>query len=82
MTTTKKTQCERIIDYINKYGSITVREMSAHLGIGSPRKRISELQSRGYQFKKTVEKGKNRFGEPTHYIRYSFQEAENGSVQN
>ena len=78
----KKTQCERIIDYINKYGSATNRELTYHLGIGSPTKRISELQSRGYQFNKSVEKGKNRFGEPTHFVRYSFKEAENGSVQN
>ena len=72
----KKTQCERIIDYINRYGSITVREMSAYLGIGSPRKRISELKDKGYEFDKRTEKGKNRFGEPIHYVRYYLKGAQ------
>lgn len=82
MTTMKKTQCERIIDYINKYGSITIREAETRLDINCPTKRISELQRAGYSFKRTWEKRKNASGETKRYIRYSFEEAENGSVQN
>ena len=41
-------QKNRIIGYIEEYGSITVKEAQEHLGIGDPRKRISELREKGY----------------------------------
>lgn len=40
-------QKNRIIAYIEKYGSITVKEAQDNLGIGDPRKRISELRAEG-----------------------------------
>lgn len=74
MNETKKTQCKQIIDYINRYGSITVREASDHLDINSPTKRLSEIQRNGYTIKKTWEERINLLGEKKRYIRYSFAE--------
>jgi len=65
------TQQERIIQYMNDFGSITALEAVADLGITQLSARICELQSKGYEFKKEMQTGKNRYGEPTHFIRYS-----------
>ncbi len=65
------TQCDRVIDYINKFGSITSRDAVIDLGIMELPARICDLQRKGYTFKKRSESSKNRFGEKVHYIRYS-----------
>ena len=66
------TQCERIIKYINDFGSITSFEAYTDLGITQLGARLDNLQKEGYVFKRKIEKGKNRYGEPVHYTRYSF----------
>ena len=70
------TQGERIIKYINDFGSITSFEAYTDLGITQLGARLHELQNDGYSFKRQVEKGKNRYGEPVHYTRYSLYEDE------
>ena len=64
-------QAERIIDYIERFGSISRKEAFNDLGITELPARICELQKKGYTFIKTQETSKNRFGEPVTYIRYS-----------
>lgn len=68
-------QKNRIIAYIEKYGSITVKEAQENLGIGGPRKRISELREKGYPISDEWENGKNRFGEHCRYKRYYMKES-------
>lgn len=65
------TQQERIIKYMNDFGSITALEAVSDLGITQLSARICELQNKGYEFNKDLQTGKNRYGEPTHFIRYS-----------
>ena len=65
------TQCEKIVDYINHFGSITTMEAFVDLGITRLASRIHDLASEGYTIEKTIETGKNRFGESVHYTRYS-----------
>lgn len=65
------TQQERIIKYMNDFGSITALEAVSDLGITQLSARICELQNKGYEFNKELQTGKNRYGEPTHFIRYS-----------
>ena len=67
------TQCERVMAYIELYGSITSLEAFQDLGITRLASRISDLSSMGVQFDRTTEKRKNRFGEWTHYTRYSLK---------
>ena len=67
------TQCERIIDYINKHGSITTMEAFHDLGITRLALRIHDLRDDGYQIKRETIRGKNRYGEPVHYMRYSLE---------
>lgn len=65
-------QGERIIEYIERFGSITPMEAFSDLGITKLATRISELRKTGMEFEKEYIKSKNRFGETVHYMRYSF----------
>ena len=65
------TQGQRIIRYIEDYGSITPYEAFRDLGITKLATRISELISSGMEFNKVIEIGVNRYGEQIRYMRYS-----------
>ncbi len=67
------TQKERILKYINDFGSITALEAMRDLGIQQLGARIDGLQKDGYEFKKQWEQSKNRYGEPVSYKRYSVE---------
>lgn len=60
------TQAEKILNYCEKNGSITIREAFTVLGINSPSKRISELRKSGL-FDITKERV---ITEDSHYDRY------------
>jgi len=66
-------QKERIIKYINDFGSITSLEAMRDLGITQLGARIDGLQKDGYTFKKEWERAKNRYGEDVDYKRYSLE---------
>ena len=72
----KPTQNERIIDYINRFGSITQFEAFNDLGIMRLASRISDLRKQGLLIHSSVEEVKNRFGEKCHIKRYWFAECE------
>lgn len=63
-------QRQKILEYIRKYGSITSLEATIDLGITQLGARIFELKREGYEFKTEAVKGKNRYGEPTYYLKY------------
>ena len=73
----KITQKQRIIKYIQDFGSITALEAMKDLGITQLGARIDGLQKDGYSFKKVWERSKNRYGEPVDYKRY-YLEVQNG----
>lgn len=70
----KMTQCEKIIDYIKRYGSITTWDAFKDLGITRLASRIHDLTEKGYEFDRKIEKTKNRDYETVTYTRYSFKE--------
>ncbi len=70
----KKTQCERILDYISDFGSITSLEAMRDLGCMRLASRICDLKHQGYSFITKSEKGKNRYGEETNYFRYFLEQ--------
>ena len=65
------TQCERIIDYMKQNGSITAKDAMNELGIMRLASRIADLKADGWEIETVTECSKNRFGEKTHYARYS-----------
>lgn len=69
------TQNERILDYIDKFGSITQYEALRDLGVMRLASRISDLKRLGYPIVSTVESVKNRFDETCHIKRYRLESA-------
>ena len=65
------TQGDRIIQYMQDFGSITPLEAMFDLGCMRLASRISELKKRGYEIRKETEHGRNRYGQKTAYARYS-----------
>ena len=64
------TQHERILDFIDRHGSITPMDAFLDLGITKLATRVSELIRGGVRIEKTQKSGKNRFGEPVRYMEY------------
>lgn len=70
----KKTQCERILDYITDFGSITSLDAMKDLGCMRLASRIHDLKRQGYHFVKRTETAENRYGEKTSYTRYFLEQ--------
>lgn len=69
----KLTQNERIISYMNQFGSITQFDAFNDLGIMRLASRISDLRRLGYPITSTTESVKNRYGEKVHVKRYRIE---------
>lgn len=69
----KPTQNERIIDYIDRFGSITQLEALRDLGVMRLASRMSDLKRLGYPVVSRREMVKNRFEEKTPIARYYFE---------
>ena len=76
MNNNKPSQANRVLDYINRFGSISTMEAFMDLGVTRLAARILELEHRGFNIDHTTETGINRLGEKTHYTRYSFANKE------
>lgn len=70
------TQIERIIHYIDEHGSITPMDAFMDLGITKLATQISRMIRMGWPIKKTMKKDFNRWGEPVHFMSYSWLEGE------
>lgn len=66
----KMTQREKIINYIQEFGSITSWEAYRDLGITQFATRVKELKEEGYEFKTQWERKKNREGKTVSFKRY------------
>lgn len=69
----KISQEQRVLDYINEFGSITTLEAFRDLGVTRLSARIFELRKKGYIIVSEDEKSKNRYGDVVHYARYSIK---------
>lgn len=70
----KATQAQRVLDYLDEYGSITQIEAFRDLGVMRLASRISDLKKMGYPITSKVETVKNRWGENCYIKRYSLWE--------
>ena len=68
------TQEERIIEYLNDWGSITTYEAFNDLGITRLASRICDLKKKGYDFTIQRTSKLNRYGEKITFNRYSLKE--------
>lgn len=76
MANSNPTQCSRVLDYIERFGSITQYEALQDLGVMRLASRISELRKQGYEFACEWIKVENRFGETCKVKRYSMRKEE------
>ena len=67
----RTTQSERILAYIEEFGSITQLEALKDLGCMRLASRISDLKKQGIPIQSEVEAVKNRYGENCYIKRYS-----------
>ena len=67
----KATQAERVLAYIEKFGSITQYEALQDLGVMRLASRISDLRKLGYPIHGESVAVKNRFEETCYVKRYS-----------
>lgn len=67
----KATQAERIVDYMERFGSITQLEAIQDLGVMRLASRISDLKKLGVPIKSETVAVKNRFEEDCYIKRYS-----------
>lgn len=63
MENRKPTQAQRVLDYIEQFGSITQYEALKDLGIMRLASRVSELKKNGHNITGHMITVKNRFGE-------------------
>lgn len=66
----KPTQNQRILDYIDEFGSITQLSALQDLGIMRLASRVSDMKKQGINIKSKTEAVKNRYGETCHIKRY------------
>lgn len=67
------TQTERIMRHLQEYQTITQAEAMSEYGIYRLASRISDLKKEGVNIKKEMARGKNRYGETTHFARYRLE---------
>ena len=65
----RKTNSQRVLEYIKRFGSIT--SLDAFRDLGNTRLSASVfILRKEYDIKSISEKSKNRFGDDVHYFRY------------
>ena len=68
-------QREQILDYLQRFETITPMQAYSDLGITKLATRISEMRRwDGVEFNIEMIKSKNRFGRPVRYAKYSLKE--------
>ena len=70
----RPSQCERIIKYLNEFGSITQLEALQDLGIMRLASRISEIRKNGVNICGDIIEVKNRYGEICRIKKYKLGE--------
>lgn len=67
------TQAEMIVEYIDKFGSITSKDAFNDLGVTRLSARVADLKREGFAFEERWETSENGFGETVSYKRFSFK---------
>lgn len=68
------TQSERIIRYMQDFGSITPMQAFSDLGVTKLATRISEMRREGIRIHKEPVSSVNRYGDHVRFMRYSLEE--------
>lgn len=69
----KVTQCQKILNYMEREGSITPLDALREFGCMRLASRITDLKRDGYPISRDIETTKNKAGEPVRYARYRLE---------
>lgn len=74
------TQCERVLKYLEDFGTINPLQAMADLGVMRLAARVADLKKDGYQISRRMVAGRNRYGDPVSFAEYRLEE--NSAKQN
>lgn len=66
----KSTQCEKVLEYMRQFGSITQLEALHDIGCMRLASRISDLRAQGYPIGRRIKTSKNRYGDTVSFAEY------------
>lgn len=66
----KATQCDKVLQYMRQFGSITQLEALSDIGCMRLASRITDLRQRGYAIGRRIKTAKNRYGESVSFAEY------------
>ncbi len=68
------TQCERVLKYMQDFGTINPMQAIADLGVYRLGARVYDLKKREYKIHRRMVTAKNRYGEPVRFAEYRLEE--------
>ena len=69
-------QIDRILEHLDKHGTITQTEALQEYGIARLASRISDIKAAGISIKTELVTSQNRFGDKVRFARYSLNQEE------
>lgn len=66
----KSTQCEKVLEYMKQFGSITQVEAFVDIGCMRLSSIISDLRQHGVAIGRRIKTGKNRYGDAVSFAEY------------
>ena len=70
----KLTQCDKVLEYMRRYGSITQLDALRDIGCMRLASRISDLRLQGYAIGRRMKTSKNRDGDDVYFAEYYLEE--------
>jgi hypothetical protein len=70
----KSTQCDKVLEYMRTFGSITQLQALSDIGCMRLASRISDLRQQGVAIGRRIKTSKNRYGESVSFAEYYLEE--------
>ena len=70
----KLTQCQKVLEYMKTFGSITQLQALQDIGCMRLASRISDLRCQGYAIGRRMKTSKNRYGDDVYFAEYYLEE--------
>lgn len=70
----KSTQCEKVLEYMRQFGSITQLQALQDIGCMRLASRITDLRQQGYAIGRRIKTSKNRYGDSVSFAEYYLEE--------
>lgn len=64
------TQCEKVLEYMKEFGSITPLEAIQDIGCMRLASRIADLKDQGHPIGRRIKTSKNRYGKSVSFAEY------------